>query len=84
MRSGQSSGFGLAQGDSEAGFAAVASGAGFAAAGAGCANAVEAHNAKARVTVKNLLAKFITGLPYQFNSISLAIFSGLRFRGRSR
>jgi hypothetical protein len=53
-------------------------------AGAACANAMGQHNATARVTVKDLLAKFITGLPYRFNSISLAIFSGLRFRGRSR
>jgi hypothetical protein len=34
---------------------------------------MEALNATARVTVKNLLAKFITGLPYQFNSISMVI-----------
>jgi hypothetical protein len=31
------------------------------------------HNATARVRVKDILAKFITGLPYTFNLISLAI-----------
>jgi hypothetical protein len=35
---------------------------------------MEALNTTARVRVKDLLAKFITGLPYSFNSISLVIF----------
>jgi hypothetical protein len=76
VRSGQSSVFGLAQGDSGAGFEAAASEAGLAGAVAGavCANAMEALNAMARVRVKDILANFITGLPYWFNSISLGIF----------
>jgi hypothetical protein len=35
---------------------------------------MEALNAMARVRVKDILANFITGLPYWFNSISLGIF----------
>jgi hypothetical protein len=70
---GQSSGFGLAHGCSETGFAAGASELGFAVAGAACANAMGLYNARARVRVKDFLANFITGLPYTFNLISLAI-----------